>query len=247
MRNWGVVAGVLRSEKIFSVCNKVLLIVTWKQQQKELVCQLSLSPVCQTWPQQIRVLHKGWGPGQREREMKHETEDNPWHRKFQRKRFVSFCSPQKKKTQPKNGEKGNRKVKGSIQGRQSKKQFSFTIFFWSNLLMLRCSSIWESKLSLGKKKFPKNKFKDNHMFYWKTVVGNCECTEIKRGSWNRQKQNKSGTRTFKKKGTATPWGWCWKPCIWATSSAAMFLETPNSDTWEQANSEQPAAKALLAN
>jgi len=27
----------------------------------------------------------------------------------------------------------------------------------------------------------------------------------------------------------------------------MFLESPNCDTWEQANSEQPAAKALLEN
>ena len=34
-------------EKILSVCNEVLLIVTCKQQQKEMDCQLALCLVCQ--------------------------------------------------------------------------------------------------------------------------------------------------------------------------------------------------------
>lgn len=120
--------------------------------------------------------------------------------------------------------------------------------YWANK-MFRCSFIWGNMLSLEVKKniFSQNKFKENHMFCWKNVVKNGECAEIKRDRWNRQRQNKSVTKTFRKKGTATPWGWCWKLCTWAISSAAMFLETVNCDTWEQANSEQPAARALLAN
>lgn len=93
-------------------------------------------------------------------------------------------------------------------------------------------------LRVKKNILSKNKFNDNHIFCWKNMVENSEYAEFERGRGNRQRQNNSVSRTVRKKGTATPQGWCWKSRTWAASSAAMFLEAPNygnSQTWEWVN------------